>query len=205
VVTGRLDERIRDRIVAETRGIPLALLELPRRTSAAELAGGFELPDLRVRLENHYASRVGELPESTQELMLVAAAEPLADAALVWRAVRWLQIDTDALTPARDAELLEIDARARFQHPLVHSAIYGTAPPARRQRVHQALADVSDAEAESRPACLAPCARHCGSRRGRRRRARAYRRPRTGSRRGGGDRGAAAARDGADAGPRAAP
>ena len=90
-VPGRLDERVRDRIVAETRGNPLALLDLPRSMSAAELAGGFELlaaRDLPRHLEDHYLRRVGELPEATQRLLLLAAAEPIGDATLVWRGVR---------------------------------------------------------------------------------------------------------------------
>ena len=100
-----------DRIVAETRGNPLALLELPARMTAAELAGGFELPaagELPAHIEDHYLRRVGELPEATQRLMLLAAAEPLGDAALVLRAGRRLDIETGALAPAEAAELLEI-------------------------------------------------------------------------------------------------
>ena len=114
VVTGRLDSRVGDRLVAETRGNPLALLELPRRMTAAELAGGFELPgagELPAHIEDHYLRRVGELPEATQRLMLLAAAEPLGDAALVLRAGRRLDIETGALAPAEAAELLEIGAR----------------------------------------------------------------------------------------------
>jgi DNA-binding CsgD family transcriptional regulator len=150
-VTGRLDERVRDRIVAETRGNPLALLELPRYTTAAELAGGFGYPaaDLPAQLEEGYVRRIGELPEATQRLMLVAAAEPLADAALVWRAVRRLDIGIDALTAARDAQLLEIGERVRFQHPLVRSAAYRGAAVLNRRQAHQALAEVSDADADA--------------------------------------------------------
>ena len=151
-IPGRLDHRIRDRIVAETRGNPLALLELPRRTTAAELAGGFQLPgadDLSAHIEDHYVRRIGELPEATQRLMLLAAAEPLGDAALVWRAIRRLDIENSALAPAEAAQLLEIGAQVRFRHPLVRSAVYRAAPVATRQRVHAALAEVSDPHADA--------------------------------------------------------
>src|SRR5262249_28874560 len=121
-VTGRLDGRIGDRLVAESGGNPLALLELPQRMSAAELAGGFELPGagkLPAHIEEHYLRRVDELPEATQRLMLLAAAEPLGDAALVLRAGRQLDIENGALAPAQAAGLLEIGASVRFRHPLV--------------------------------------------------------------------------------------
>jgi DNA-binding CsgD family transcriptional regulator len=151
-VPGRLDAGIRDRIVAETRGNPLALLELPRSMSAAELAGGFELPaagDLPRHLEHHYLQRAGELPEATQRLLLLAAADPMGDATLVWRAAQRLGIETSALAPAEDAQLIEIGARVRFRHPLVRSAVYRAAPPADRRSVHDALAELDDAEADA--------------------------------------------------------
>jgi DNA-binding CsgD family transcriptional regulator len=147
VVPGRLDSRVGDRLVAETGGNPLALLELPGRMTAAELAGGFELPaagELPAHIEDHYLRRVGELPKATRRLMLLAAAEPLGDAALVLRAGRKLDIETGALAPAAAAGLLEIGATVRFRHPLVRSAIYRAAPLGNRQRVHEALAEVSD-------------------------------------------------------------
>jgi hypothetical protein len=108
-VPGRLDDRVRDRIVAETRGNPLALLDLPRSMSAAELAGGFELlaaTDLPRELEEQYRQRAGELPKGTQRLLLLAAAEPIGDATLVWRAARGLGIERGALAPAEDAQLV---------------------------------------------------------------------------------------------------
>src|SRR4051812_17711969 len=151
-VPGRLDDGVRDRIVADTGGNPLALLELPRRMSAAELAGGFELPaagGLPGHLEDHYARRVGELPEATQRLLLVAAADPAGDATLVWRAGQRLGIGTGALASAEDAELLEIGERVRFRHPLVRSAVYRTASHGDRQAVHEALAEASDPEADA--------------------------------------------------------
>ena len=151
-VPGRLDDRLRDRIIAETRGNPLALLELPRRMTAAELAGGFEVPageDLPAHIEDHYLRDVAELPEATQRLMLLAAADPVGDATLVWRAGRRLDIGPSALAPAEDAELLEIGARVRFRHPLVRSAVYRAASLDNRQRVHEALAEVSDPETDA--------------------------------------------------------
>src|SRR6185437_1199351 len=95
-VPGGLNDRVRDRIVAETRGNPLALLDLPGSMSAAELAGGFDLPavtDLPRHLEDHYLRRAGELPEATQRLLLLVAAEPIGDATLIWRAAHRLGID----------------------------------------------------------------------------------------------------------------
>src|SRR4051794_1297507 len=122
VLVGRLDERVRDRIVAETRGNPLALLELPRSMTPAELAGGFAVPDagdLPRHLERHYLRRLDALPEDTRRLVLVAAAEPLGDATLLWRAAEALGIDRDAARPAASDQLLEIGVRVRFRHPLV--------------------------------------------------------------------------------------
>ena len=151
-VPGRLDDHLRDRIIAETRGNPLALLELPRRMTAAELAGGFEVPAgelLPAHIEDHYLRNVAELPEATQRLMLLAAADPVGDATLVWRAGRRLAIGPSALAPAEDAELLEIGARVRFRHPLVRSAVYRAASLDNRQRVHRALAEASDPETDA--------------------------------------------------------
>ena len=146
---GRIDDRVRDRIVAETRGNPLALLELPRHFSAAELAGGFGLPaarDLPAHIEDHYLRLVHALPEATQRLILLAAADPVGDATLLWRAAERLGIESTALAPAEGAELLEIGARVRFRHPLVRSAVYRAAPIQQRQAVHLALAEATDRE-----------------------------------------------------------
>jgi DNA-binding CsgD family transcriptional regulator len=150
-VPGRLDDRVRDRIVAETRGNPLALLDLPRNMSSAELAGGFGLfpaTDLPRHLEDHYVRRAEELPEATQRLLLLAAAEPMGDATLVWRAAHRLGIGESSLAPAEDAQLVEIGTRARFRHPLVRSAIYGAAVPSARRAAHRALADEIDPDAD---------------------------------------------------------
>jgi DNA-binding CsgD family transcriptional regulator len=148
-VPGRLDDLVRDRIIAETGGNPLALVELSQRMSPSERAGGFAPPvanDLPSRLEEGYLRRLGALPEATQRLMLLAAAEPLGDAALLWRAADFVSTDPGALAPAMEAGLLEIDDRVRFHHPLVRSAVYRAASLDERRRVHDALAEVSDDE-----------------------------------------------------------
>ena len=139
-MTGPLDERVRDRIVAETRGNPLALLELPRGRTPAELAGGFGLdgePALAGRIEARYQERLETLPEATRLLLLVAAAEPVGDPLLLWSAAAALGIDAGAGAPAADAGLIELGAQVRFHHPLVRSAVYGAAAPEDRRRVHR--------------------------------------------------------------------
>jgi DNA-binding CsgD family transcriptional regulator len=149
VVTGPLDERVRDRLVAETRGNPLALLELPRGLTPAELAGGFWLSEGRAlsgRIEQRFAERMAPLPPSTRLLLLVAAAEPLGDPVLVWRAAAELGIGPDAAAPAAAARLVDFGAQVRFDHPLVRSAVKRAAAPQERKRVHQALADATDAD-----------------------------------------------------------
>ena len=145
---GRLDEQVRDRIVAETRGNPLALLELPRGLTAAELAGGFALPDvlpLASQIEQSFLRRVQALPPDTQRLLLAAAAEPVGDPGLLRRAAEELGIGPDALAPAETEGLIELGARVRFRHPLVRSAAYRAGSPANRHDVHRALADATDA------------------------------------------------------------
>jgi DNA-binding CsgD family transcriptional regulator/tetratricopeptide (TPR) repeat protein len=147
VVPGRLDERVRDRIVAETRGNPLALLELPRGLTAAELAGGFWRPDaqpLAGQIEQSFALRVQSLPADTQKLLLAAAAEPVGDVPLLLRATKRLGVAVDAVAPAEAAGLIEFGTRVRFRHPLVRSAAYRAATPADRRDVHRALAEATD-------------------------------------------------------------
>ena len=151
VITGPLDERVRDRIIAETRGYPLALLELSRGVTPAELAGGFGspgAPGLPGRIEDSFRRRLEVLPAVTQRLMLVAAAEPAGEPALVWRAAQLLGIETGAVVPAADAGLLTIGERVTFRHPLVRSAVYRAASPAERRAAHQALADATDPQAD---------------------------------------------------------
>jgi DNA-binding CsgD family transcriptional regulator len=151
VIPGRLDERVVDQLLAETRGNPLALLELPRGLSAAQLAGGFALPralPLQGRIEESFLRRLEALPIATQRLLLVAAAETAGDPALLWRAAEQLEIAGPALEPAEESGLLEVDRRVRFRHPLVRSAVYRAASQEDRQRVHRALAEATDAHAD---------------------------------------------------------
>jgi DNA-binding CsgD family transcriptional regulator len=149
VLTGPLDARVRDRIVAEARGNPLALVELPRGLTPAELAGGFALPDalpLSGRIEESFRRRLDALPADTRRLLLVAAADPVGDPVLVWRAAERLGIGPQAATPAAEAGLLEVGARVLFRHPLVRSAAYRSASLEERRAVHGALAQVSGPE-----------------------------------------------------------
>jgi len=142
-----LDAGVREQILAETGGNPLALLELPRGLTAQELAGGFGLP-IKTRLsggiEDNFCRRIDVLPEPTRRLLLIAAAEPLGDPALVWGAAARLGILADAAVPATEAGLVEFGPRVRFRHPLVRSAVYGSASPQQRQEMHAALAEVTD-------------------------------------------------------------
>lgn len=146
-IPGLLDARVRDRIVAETQGNPLALLELPRDLTAEELAGGFGWPDsgrLTGRIEQTFLRRVQQLPTQTQTLMLTAATDPLGDVALLARAAEHLGIPMDAIAPAEAADLVELGTRVQFRHPLVRSAIYISANPLERRRIHAVLADATD-------------------------------------------------------------
>ena len=148
---GALDERVRDRLLAETHGNPLALLELPRGLSAEALAGGFGLPvasGLPSRVEESFCRRLAALPAETRCLLLVAAAEPVGDPALVWRAAGLLGIRTSALDAAETEGLLEVGAGVTFRHPLVRSAVYRAATRAERRRVHNALAEATDPEVD---------------------------------------------------------
>ncbi|SDU68559.1 helix-turn-helix transcriptional regulator [Jiangella alkaliphila] len=150
-VPGRLDEHVRDRIVAETRGNPLALLELPRGVTAAELAGGFWRPDagpLPGRIEHSFLRRVRSLPPTTQRFLLVAAAEPVGDVSLLLRATTLLELGADAAGAAETAGLIELGARVRFRHPLVRSAAYRAAGSGDRREVHRALAEATDPDAD---------------------------------------------------------
>jgi DNA-binding CsgD family transcriptional regulator len=148
VISGPLDERVRDRIVAETRGNPLALLELPLGLTPEQLAGGFGLPDampLASRIELSFLRRLAALPVQTRRLLLVAAAEPVGDVTLLWRAAEQLGLEGDAAEPAYTAGLIELGARVRFRHPLVRSAAYRAADVPDRQEAHRALAEATDA------------------------------------------------------------
>lgn len=147
VLTGPLDARVRDQIVAETRGNPLALVELPRGRSAQQLAGGFGLLSavrLPGSIEENFRQRISAMPEPTRNLLLVAAAEPTGDPALIWSAAARLEIGADAAAPAVEEGLAEFDSRVRFRHPLGRSAAYHSRSLQQRQQVHRALAEVTD-------------------------------------------------------------
>ena len=146
-LTGPLDTRVRDQILAETHGNPLALLELPRGLTTQQLAGGFGLPGavrLSGGIDESFRQRVRVLPEQTRRLLLIAAAEPVGDPVLVWGAAARLGIGPEAAAPAVEAGLAEFGTRVRFRHPLVRSVVYGSALPQERQEVHGALAEVTD-------------------------------------------------------------
>ena len=147
----KLDAQVRDRIVAETRGNPLALLELPQGLTATQLAGGFGLLDARGlsgRIEESFVRRLVPLPEDTRLLLLAAAAEPAGDPLLLWRVAERLDLPRAAAGAAEADGLLEIGGRVTFRHPLVRSAVYRSATAEQRRAVHLALAAATDKEAD---------------------------------------------------------
>jgi DNA-binding CsgD family transcriptional regulator len=146
-----MDVDVRERIVAEARGNPLALLELPRELSPEQLAGGFGLPNAvpaSSRMEQSFLRRLEDLGEEPRLLLVLAAAEPIGDPALLWRAAERLAIAAQAAEPAARAGLLEIGPRVRFRHPLARSVVYRAASSGARQKVHRALAEVTDPQAD---------------------------------------------------------
>ena len=150
-VSGPVDAPVVQRILAEARGNPLALRELPRGFSAAELAGGFALPGrgtLPGRIEESFRRQLGPLPADTRQLLLLAAAEPLGAPVLVWRAADLLGLTVQAAAPAAAAGLVEIAERVRFRHPLLRSAIYWVAAAEDRRTAHRALAEATDPDAD---------------------------------------------------------
>ena len=149
VLPARLDEHVLDRIVAETRGNPLALLELPRGLTPTQLAGGFGLPaavPLSASIEESFTRRLAGLPGDARRLLLVAAADPVGDTALVWRAAQQLGIPESVAETVEAEGLLELGARVVFRHPLVRSAVYRAAGLKERRAVHRALAEATDPE-----------------------------------------------------------
>jgi DNA-binding NarL/FixJ family response regulator len=151
VIPGRLDERVRDRLIAETRGNPLAILELPRGLAATQLPGAFGLTGanaLSGRIEESFLRRLEALPEETRLLLLVAAAEPVDDPLLVWSAAERLGIGLSAATADETEGLLAIGERVTFLHPLVRSAVYRSASLRERRAVHLTLAQVTDAQVD---------------------------------------------------------
>jgi DNA-binding CsgD family transcriptional regulator len=146
-----IDEGVRERFIDEAHGNPLALLELPRAFSAAELAGGLGIEDSQSKpivslLDEGFERRAEALSTDTRLLMLIAAAEPTGDPALLWRAAALLGIDPEAAAPGEAAELISVGERVVFRHPAVRSAIYRSAEPTERRRVHRALAEATDPE-----------------------------------------------------------
>jgi DNA-binding CsgD family transcriptional regulator len=151
VMLGGIDPRVRDRIVQETRGIPLALVEVPRNVTATELAGGFWVAGTRSSagaIEQGFMRRIQGLPTDTQRLLLVASAEPVGDAALFLRAAAQLGISIDALAPGEAAGVIEFGPRMRFHHPLMRSAAYRVADLTERRAIHRALADATDPKSD---------------------------------------------------------
>ena len=150
-VHGPIDEAVADQIVAESHGNPLALIELPRTWQTADLAGGFGLPasqPVAGKIERSYVQRLRLLPADTQLLVLAAAAEPLGDRGLLYRAAGALGVELAAAAPAVDAGLFQVRGRVEFAHPLVRSAAYRAADAADRRRVHGALAEATDAQTD---------------------------------------------------------
>ena len=147
----KLDEEVRDRIVAETQGNPLALLELPRGLTVMDLAGGFGLPGrgaLTGRIEQSFVRRLELLSDDGRRLMLIAAADPVGDPVLLWRAAERLGIGPEAAEAAEAEGLLTVGQRVAFRHPLVRSAMYRSAAASDRRAVHEALAEATDREAD---------------------------------------------------------
>jgi DNA-binding CsgD family transcriptional regulator len=147
----KLDERVRDRIIAETRGNPLALLELPRGLTTAQLAGGFGpvgADSLSDRLEESFARRLDGLSDDARRLLLIAATDPVGDPLLLWRAAERFAVGAAAADEVRTQRLLVIDDRVTFRHPLVRSAIYRSSASGERRAVHKALAEATDRESD---------------------------------------------------------
>ncbi|MFJ6985546.1 MULTISPECIES: AAA family ATPase [unclassified Streptomyces] len=150
-LTRPIDVLVRDQVVAEAQGNPLALLELADGLAQDRLAGGFGLPGalpLGESVRRRFSQRVEALPPDSRLLLLLVAADPCGDAALVGRAAEALGIPAAALASASDHGLADLGLRPSFRHPLIRSVVYGTAPAADRRRVHQALAEAIDAGQE---------------------------------------------------------
>ncbi|XVV16209.1 helix-turn-helix transcriptional regulator [Actinoplanes sp. CA-131856] len=149
VLTGPVDARVRDRILAETRGNPLALLELTRGLSAAELAfgfGGCAPAPLEGRVEAGFRRRIAALPAPTRMALITAAVEPVGDVLLLGRALDRLGLSLEAAAPAEIDGLIEIGTAVRFSHPLVRSAAWRSAGVPELREVHRALAEATDGD-----------------------------------------------------------
>jgi DNA-binding CsgD family transcriptional regulator len=140
-----LDEAVRERIIAEACGNPLALLELAAVVGPAELAGGYALPAHGAeRIEALFGRQIDDLPPEARRLLLLAAAEPLGDPALLRRAADSLGLDETAAGLCEAGRLLEFDAYVRFRHPVLRAVVYRSAAPPERRGVHAALAAATD-------------------------------------------------------------
>jgi DNA-binding CsgD family transcriptional regulator len=151
VLPAPVDEGVLEQILAETRGNPLALLELPRGLSPTQLAGGFGLPQaapMAAGIEESFTRRLARLPVDARRLLLVAAADPVGDPALVWRAAERLGIPASAADTLESQDLLVLTPRVAFRHPLVRSAVYGSAELQERREIHRALAEATDPESD---------------------------------------------------------
>jgi DNA-binding CsgD family transcriptional regulator len=151
VLPARLDERVLERIVAETHGNPLALLELPRGLSPAQLAGGFGLPaavPVSASIEESFTRRLAALPADAGRFLLVAAADPVGDPALIWRTAQQLGIPESVAETVETEGFLELGAQVVFRHPLVRSAVYRAAGLNERRAVHRALAEATDPQVD---------------------------------------------------------
>jgi DNA-binding CsgD family transcriptional regulator len=147
VLPAPLDDGVLERIVIETRGNPLALIELPRGLTPTQLAGGFGLPaavPLSASIEESFARRLARLPYAARRLLLVAAADPVGDPALVWQAAKSLGIDESAAETVEAEDLLTLTPRVVFRHPLVRSAVYRASGLNERREIHRALAEATD-------------------------------------------------------------
>jgi hypothetical protein len=150
-IPGRLDEPVRDRIVAEARGNPLALLELPRSWTPGAFSGGFGLPSggpTASRVGETFRQRLATLPGPSRQLLLLVAAAPGAEPAMIWAAAGRLGVTPDAMEPAIEAGLFDPGPLLRFRSPLVRGVVYGEATPAERRLAHAALADAADPETD---------------------------------------------------------
>jgi len=151
VLPTRVDDRVLERIVTETNGNPLALLELPRGMNPSELAGGFGLPaaaPLSDQIEEHFMRRAANVPPDARRLLLLAAADPTGDLALVSRAAERLEIPESAARALESDGVLDLRTGVVFRHPLARSAVYRAAAADERSEVHRALADATDPETD---------------------------------------------------------
>jgi DNA-binding CsgD family transcriptional regulator len=151
VLPAPLDDQVIERLIVESAGNPLALVELPYDLVPSTIAGGFGMPapaPVHAGVEQGFERRVAALPADTRLLVLVAASDPTGDAALVWRAARLLGIREAAAHAAESSGLIAFRPEVAFRHPLVRSAVYRTATADERTKVHRALAEATDPDTD---------------------------------------------------------